>query len=162
MFHNSIAKISEKLNKRNLLKLCPQVTYPTYFYTMLHSFLPWEKVKLFDFFFKSMTRIKHFCIDSYDKWFCFKSWQKFANLRLLCKAPRKKRLSGRCRKHSSRLDVKNHSFRSNLQIDNEIYDIVLLQAFKRINTTVLSDCKSWYIFVRVYFLLYILPLTVVF
>ena len=31
MFHNNIVKISEKLNKRNLLKICLQVTYPTDF-----------------------------------------------------------------------------------------------------------------------------------
>ena len=31
MFLNNIVKISEKLNKRNLLKICLQVTYPTDF-----------------------------------------------------------------------------------------------------------------------------------
>ena len=31
MFHNNIVKISEKLNKQNLLKIYLQVTYPTYF-----------------------------------------------------------------------------------------------------------------------------------
>ena len=31
MFHNNIVKLSEKLNKRNLLKICFQVTYPTDF-----------------------------------------------------------------------------------------------------------------------------------
>ena len=31
MFHNSIVKISEKLNKQNWLKICLQVTYPTDF-----------------------------------------------------------------------------------------------------------------------------------
>ena len=31
MFQNNIVKISEKLNKWNLLKICPQVTYPTDF-----------------------------------------------------------------------------------------------------------------------------------
>ena len=31
MFHNNIVKISEKLNKRNLLKIYLQVTYPTDF-----------------------------------------------------------------------------------------------------------------------------------
>ena len=36
------------------------------------------------------------CIDSHDKWFCIKSWQKFAKL-LLCKAW----LTEICRKHSS-------------------------------------------------------------
>ena len=30
-----------------------------------------------------------FCIGSYDKWFCIKSWQEFTDL-LLCKAPSKK------------------------------------------------------------------------
>ena len=29
MFHNNIVKISEKLNKRNLLTICLEVTYPT-------------------------------------------------------------------------------------------------------------------------------------
>ena len=50
MFHNNIVKISEKLNKRNLLKICLQVTYPTDFLQNLHSFLLLEKAKLFDFF----------------------------------------------------------------------------------------------------------------
>ena len=31
MFRNNIGKISEKLNKRNLLKICFQATYTTYF-----------------------------------------------------------------------------------------------------------------------------------
>ena len=31
IFHNNIVKISEKLIKQNLLKICPQVTYPTNF-----------------------------------------------------------------------------------------------------------------------------------
>ena len=31
MFYNNIVKISEKLNKQNLLKICLQVTYPTNF-----------------------------------------------------------------------------------------------------------------------------------
>ena len=31
MFHNNIVKISEKLNKRILLKICLEVTYPTDF-----------------------------------------------------------------------------------------------------------------------------------
>ena len=30
-FHNNIVKISEKLNKWNMLKICLQVTYPTDF-----------------------------------------------------------------------------------------------------------------------------------
>ena len=31
MFHNSTVKIPEKMNQQNLLKICPQVTYPTDF-----------------------------------------------------------------------------------------------------------------------------------
>ena len=34
--HNNIVKISEKLNKRNLLKICLQVTYSTAFCTCIH------------------------------------------------------------------------------------------------------------------------------
>ena len=49
MFHNNIVKISEKLNKRNLLKVCPQVTYPTYFYIIWFILSLREKVKIFDF-----------------------------------------------------------------------------------------------------------------
>ena len=37
-----------------------------------------------------MAGIIFLSIVSYDKWFCIKSWQKFANL-LLCKAPSKKK-----------------------------------------------------------------------
>ena len=40
-----------------------------------------------------------FFVHSYDKWFCIKSWQKFANL-LPCKASSKRWLFERCRKHS--------------------------------------------------------------
>ena len=47
MFHNIIVKISEKLNQRNLLKNCLQVTYPTDFCTIC-IFLLWRKVKIFD------------------------------------------------------------------------------------------------------------------
>ena len=50
IFHNNIMKISEKLNKQNLLKICFQVTYPSDFFNNLHSFLLWEKVKIFIFF----------------------------------------------------------------------------------------------------------------
>ena len=42
MFHNITVKIFEKLNKRNLLKICPQVDI---FLHNLHSFLLPEKVK---------------------------------------------------------------------------------------------------------------------
>ena len=49
MFYNNIVKISEKLNKWNLLKIWLQVTYPIDFCMILASFLLWEKVKIFDF-----------------------------------------------------------------------------------------------------------------
>ena len=49
MLQNNIVKISENLNKRNLLKMCLQVTYPNRFLHNLLSFLLWEKVKIFDF-----------------------------------------------------------------------------------------------------------------
>ena len=39
MFHNNIVKISEKLNKRNLLKICLQVNYPSDFcITCIHLY----------------------------------------------------------------------------------------------------------------------------
>ena len=49
MFHNNIVKISEKLNKCNLLKsLAPN--YLSYrFLHDLASFLLWENVNIFDF-----------------------------------------------------------------------------------------------------------------
>ena len=43
------------------------------------------------------------CIGSYDKWFCIKTWRKFSNLLIMCKAPCKIQLSERCLKHSSPL-----------------------------------------------------------
>ena len=49
-------KIWEKLNKRNLLKFCLQVTYPTHFCIICIHFYCGEKVKIFDFL-KRMTRI---------------------------------------------------------------------------------------------------------
>ena len=48
MFHNNTVKISEKLKKRNLLKICLQVTYLKTS-AQFASFLLWEKVKIFDF-----------------------------------------------------------------------------------------------------------------
>ena len=49
MFHNNIMKISEKLNKQNLLKICLQVTYPTNFCIIFIHFYYGEKVKILDF-----------------------------------------------------------------------------------------------------------------
>ena len=48
MFHNNIVKISEKLNKQSLLKICLQVTYPTNFCIICIHFYYGEKVKIFD------------------------------------------------------------------------------------------------------------------
>ena len=48
MFYDNIVKISEKLNKRNMLKIWLQVTYPTNF-GIIWLHLLWEKVKIFDF-----------------------------------------------------------------------------------------------------------------
>ena len=50
MFHNNIGKISEKLNKQNLLKNCLQVTNPTDFCIICINFYYGKKVKMFDFF----------------------------------------------------------------------------------------------------------------
>ena len=47
MFHNYIVKTSEKLNKRNFENL-PSIYLPYRFLHNLHSFLQWEKVKIFD------------------------------------------------------------------------------------------------------------------
>ena len=49
MFHNSIVKIPEKLNKQNLLKICLHVTYLTDFCIMRIHFYYGEKVKIFNF-----------------------------------------------------------------------------------------------------------------
>ena len=49
LFHNNIVKISEQLSKQNLWKIRLQVTYPTDFCIICIHFLPWEKVKMFDF-----------------------------------------------------------------------------------------------------------------
>ena len=73
MFHNNIVKISEKLNKQNLLKIYIQVTYPTNFCINCIHFYYGKKGKIFDFF-KVIDWNKTFlCIGSYDKWFCIKS-----------------------------------------------------------------------------------------
>ena len=50
MFYNNIVKISEKLNKWNMLKICLQVTYPIDFCMIWLHFYYGEKVKIFDFF----------------------------------------------------------------------------------------------------------------
>ena len=53
MFYNNIVKISEKLNKWNVVVVVVENLAPSYLpYRFLHdlaSFLLWEKVKIFDF-----------------------------------------------------------------------------------------------------------------
>ena len=49
MFHNNIVKFSEKMNKRNLLKICLQFTNPTDFCIICIHFYYGKKVKVFDF-----------------------------------------------------------------------------------------------------------------
>ena len=49
MFHNNIMKISEKLNKQNLLKICLQVTYPTNFCIIFIHFYYGKKWKYWIF-----------------------------------------------------------------------------------------------------------------
>ena len=63
MFRSQIVKISEKLNKRNLLKICLQVTYPSDFCIICIRF-PMEKSENIWFFLKVVTRIFFVCIDS--------------------------------------------------------------------------------------------------
>ena len=45
MFQNNIVKLSEKLNKRNLFKICIQVTYPPDFCIIYIHFYYGEKWK---------------------------------------------------------------------------------------------------------------------
>ena len=59
MFYNNIVKISEKLNKWNLLKIWLQVTYPTDFCMIWLHFYYGKKWKYW-IFLKPMTRIKFF------------------------------------------------------------------------------------------------------
>ena len=61
MFHDNIVKISEKNEQGELVENLPPSYLPYRFLHNLHSFLLWEKVKIFDFFLKKpMTRIKLF------------------------------------------------------------------------------------------------------
>ena len=58
MFHNNIVKKkkkkkSEKLNKRNLLKICLQVTYPTAFCIICIHFYYWKSENIL---FKKKTK----------------------------------------------------------------------------------------------------------
>ena len=71
------------------------------------------------FFENHWPELNFLCIGSYDKWFCIKSWQKFANLLLLCKAPsKKKRLFERSRKHSKCLFMQNAKDGKGYNFDN--------------------------------------------
>ena len=90
-----------KIEQAELVENLPPSYLPYRFLHNLHSFLLWGKVKILDFFKNQKLEWNFLCIGSYDKWFCIKSWQKFANLLLLCTAPGKKRLSKRCWKDSN-------------------------------------------------------------
>ena len=50
VFHNNTMKISKKMIKQNLMKICLQVTYPKYFCTFCIHFFHMGNVKIFDFF----------------------------------------------------------------------------------------------------------------
>ena len=94
MLHNNIVKILEKKNEQaEPVENLPPNYLPYRFLYNLHLFLLWKKVKIFDFFKNQWLELHFLCIDSYDKWFCIKSWQKFANLLLLSKAPSQKKKS---------------------------------------------------------------------
>ena len=95
-------KKKKKTNEQNLLKIFLQDTNYRLL-NNLHSFFIMgksENIRVFEnqwleFFFLFFIYLFIFFflyISSYDKWFCIKSWQKFANL-LLGKAPSAKRLS---------------------------------------------------------------------
>ena len=90
MFHNNSFKISEKLNK----KICPHR-----FLHNLHTFY-YGKNENIGIFKNHCLEKNVSCIGSYDKWFCIKSWQVFANLLLLCKAPSKKTTFWKMSKHT--------------------------------------------------------------
>ena len=105
MFHNNIVQISEKMNKRNLLKICFQVptlqisAWFAFIFTMGKSKTIWCFKKQWLWYF--------LCIGSYDKRFFIKY---DTSLHLLSKAPSKKkkkkkkkkqRLSERCPRLSS-------------------------------------------------------------
>ena len=47
MFHNNIVKISEKMNERNLLKICLQFTYPTDFFAFIFTMGKSESTGIF-------------------------------------------------------------------------------------------------------------------
>ena len=100
MFYNNIVKISKKLNKWNMLKIWLKL--PTLqIYASFGFIFTMGKSENIWFFKNQWLELNFLYVGSYDKWFCIKSWQKFANLLLLCKVSSKKRLSERCRKHCS-------------------------------------------------------------
>ena len=49
IFHNNIVKISEKTEQAELVENLPPSYLPYKFLDNFHSFLLWEKVKIFDF-----------------------------------------------------------------------------------------------------------------
>ena len=86
-----------KIEQAELVENLPPSTYPTDFYIICLHFYYGKTWKYLIFFRNKWLEKNFLCTGSYNKWFCIKSWQKFANLLLLCKAPSKKRLSERCR-----------------------------------------------------------------
>ena len=61
IFHNNTVKISEKkIEQAKLVENLPPSYLPNRFLHNLHPFLLWEKLKIFEFFLKPMTRIKLF------------------------------------------------------------------------------------------------------
>ena len=60
MFHKTIVKISEGLNKRNLLKICIQTTYPIDFLHIFQIFYVLCENENIRIFFKPITRIQLF------------------------------------------------------------------------------------------------------
>ena len=60
MFHINIVNISEELNKRDLLKICPQFSYPTFIFIVGKS----ENISCFK---NQLSDLNFLCIGSYDK-----------------------------------------------------------------------------------------------
>ena len=54
MFHNNTVKISEKIEQEELVENLPPSYLPYRFLHNLRSFLLWVKVKMFNFFLKTI------------------------------------------------------------------------------------------------------------
>ena len=78
-----------KIEQVELVENLPPSYLPNRFLHNLPSFLLWENVKIFDLKKKKKKQwLKKvfWWLSGYDKEFCIKTWQKFANLLFLCKA----------------------------------------------------------------------------